>query len=226
MAAMVKPVEVPAYTVENDMEIPPDYDRPVIHSEFGARPQGFGNLLTDLELWSEQRLAALNSLRSQLAPPVIGTLDLPRQGTRIPVFAGASEVSMTLGAGHLSDSSPLSGNGNIVITSHRDGSFRVLKDLAIGDPLILKTGVSERQFVVTRQVVVTPDRVDVIDETRVPTLTLITCYPFYYVGSAPKRFVVHAELLNAEATEAAVFSGRLPSVTTEPDPVSPVKKRS
>jgi sortase A len=159
-------------------------------------------------------------LKSQLAPTVIATLELPTQDTRIPVFTGTSEASMTLGAGHLSDSSPLSGNGNIALTAHRDGSFRVLKDLAIGDPVILKTGTLERHFVITSQMVVAPDRVDVLGETSVPTLTLITCYPFHYLGSAPDRYVVHAELLNAEPTEAAAFSGELALVITEPDPIS------
>ena len=107
---------------------------------------------------------------------------------------------MTMGAGHLTDTSPLTGDGNIAVTAHRDGTFRVLKDIQAGDPIRLKVGGAYREFRVTGHEIVTPDRVDVLDPTPVTTLTLITCYPFYFVGDAPERFVLRAELVEPAST--------------------------
>jgi LPXTG-site transpeptidase (sortase) family protein len=149
---------------------------------------------TDIATWSAQRLRAFARLRAAFDPPVAAVLVLPRQEVRIPVFAGVDEVSMTLGAGHLPETAPLDGQGNIALTAHRDGPFRVLRDTAIGDPVVLRLNGRERRFTVIRQSVVGPDRVDVLDSTLATTLTLITCYPFYFVGSAPQRYVLQAEL--------------------------------
>lgn len=144
--------------------------------------------------WAAGRISAFERLRKAFSPPVIGALVLPEQGDRIPVYPGVNEIHMTLGAAHLEDTAPLDGDGNIAITAHRDGTFRVLKDVEIGDPLVLHLAGQERAFTVTRRSVVTPDRVDVLDPTPVTTLTLVTCYPFWFVGSAPERFILQAEL--------------------------------
>ncbi len=167
-------------------------------------------------LWSQRRLSAFDRLRETFAPDMIGTLVFASSDERVPVFSGDNEINMTLGAGHLQDSAPLDGSGNIAITAHRDGAFRVLKDIKVGDILILQTTAGERMFSVASTQVVTPDRVDVLDDTEVPTLTLITCHPFYYVGSAPNRFIVQAEVLPAEVTPTAEavtasFTGALPA---------------
>ncbi len=167
-------------------------------------------------LWSQRRLSAFDRLRETFAPDMIGTLVFASSDERVPVFSGDNVINMTLGAGHLQDSAPLDGSGNIAITAHRDGAFRVLKDIKVGDILILQTTAGERMFSVASTQVVTPDRVDVLDDTEVPTLTLITCHPFYYVGSAPNRFIVQAEVMPTEVTPTAEavtasFTGALPA---------------
>jgi len=178
-------------------------------------------LATDRSNWSAQRLSALGKLRASLAPEIMATLLLPNQGSRIPVFAGTSEVSMTLGAGHLQHSAPLDGSGNIALSAHRDGTFRVLKDIQAGDPVVLVVNGRERLFRVSDLSIVTPERVDVLDPTPTTTLTLITCYPFYFVGSAPKRYVVQAELVDSPQILTAIKTGTTTEIEVSGNRLSP-----
>ena len=84
--------------------------------------------------------------------------------------------------------------GNIAVAAHRDGFFRGLKDIKIGDQIELTTLEGQQTFVVSKLDIVDPFQVSVLDPTDEPVLTLITCYPFYFVGSAPERFIVRATL--------------------------------
>ena len=79
------------------------------------------------------------------------------------------------------------------MAAHRDGLFRPLKDVKVGDEIRFRTTRDEFRYKVTRTAIVKPDDVSVLAQRSQTSLTLITCYPFYYVGSAPKRFIVHAE---------------------------------
>lgn len=142
--------------------------------------------------WSTSRLAAFERLSAGVVPKPIGYLKLEHESFRIPVFAGTSETSLTLGAGHLPETSPLNGAGNAAIAGHRDGFFRRLRKIRIGDELTLTSAGKSRTYQVTHLWVVAPDDVSVLDDTTSSSLTLITCYPFYFVGHAPKRFVVRA----------------------------------
>lgn len=159
--------------------------------------------------WAPQRLKDLLRYRANDELPVAAVLRLPRQERDIPVFAGISEVTMTLGAGHLEDTSPLDGSGNIALSAHRDGSFRILKDVRDGDPLVLSINGEDRLFTVSRLQVVEPEDVSVLEPTDRTTLTLITCYPIYHVGAAPQRYIVQAELIaDSPATPEPVATGR------------------
>ena len=84
--------------------------------------------------------------------------------------------------------------GNIGIAGHRDGYFRVLKDIAVGDKILLRTLEGPKQFTIDSRAVVEVDDRSVLLDTQEQTLTLITCYPFYFVGHAPQRFIVTASL--------------------------------
>jgi sortase A len=190
-----------------------------------------GVLRTDQSFWSPQRLTAFDRLRALVQPEPSGVLELPAQNTLVPVFPGATEINMTLGAGHLLDSATLDSDGNIALTAHRDGAFRVLKDIQHGDLLILNIKGQKRKYVVKRTRVVKPDQVEVLDETGTPTLTLITCYPFYFVGSAPERFVVQGELASTGDSivtshhRATETSGLVPERFAKPTFLKPVNRR-
>jgi LPXTG-site transpeptidase (sortase) family protein len=88
--------------------------------------------------------------------------------------------------------SRLGQSDNLGIAGHRDGFFRGLKDISIGDVVELDTLARAERFVVTEITVTAPSDVEVLDPTEEPSLTLVTCYPFYFVGSAPQRYIVRA----------------------------------
>ncbi|MCJ7592570.1 MAG: class D sortase [Woeseiaceae bacterium] len=166
-------------------------------------------------LWSQTRRSEFARLKDLFHRAEIARLEFPTLDVIVPVFAGDDEVSMTLGAGHLSDTSSVQGHGNIAITSHRDGAFRVLKDLETGDRILLQTPSGTRDFRIARRLIVNPDQVDVIAPTSDTTLTLITCYPFYFVGKAPQRFIIQAELVTPESADSmtdAPLVQRLPTL--------------
>jgi sortase A len=99
---------------------------------------------------------------------------------------------LDLAAGRIEDTALPGTAGNVGIAAHRDGFFRVLKDIKEGDALVLDTPVATEHYRVEWIKITTPEDVSVIDPTPGPAVTLVGCYPFYYVGSAPKRFIVRA----------------------------------
>jgi sortase A len=112
------------------------------------------------------------------------------------IFEGTSERTLELGVGHLTASSRPETAGNVVLAAHRDTFFRPLRDVHQGDAITVTTPRGERTYQVRSTEVVQPTDVSVIRPTAHDTLTLITCYPFNFVGAAPERFIVHAEPVN------------------------------
>ena len=124
---------------------------------------------------------------------LVGMLDVPRLRLSTPVIEGDDTGTLRRAVGHLPDTPMPWKAGNSAIAGHRDGLFRPLKDVKIGDEIRFRTTREEFRYRVTGTKVVEPDDLSVLAQHSKPaTLTLITCYPFYYVGSAPKRFVIHA----------------------------------
>lgn len=124
---------------------------------------------------------------------VLGRIDIPRLGVSVAVLQGTSSRTLRLGAGHM-ESTPLPGTpGNSAIAGHRDTFFRELKDIRNHDEIQLQTTTELLHYQVDWVKVVGPDDTTVLDPSAgESTLTLVTCYPFYFVGPAPNRFVVHA----------------------------------
>jgi len=111
------------------------------------------------------------------------------------------------GVGHIEGTATPGAEGNSGIAGHRDGFFRGLKDIAAGDVIELDTLHGRESYRVERTWIVDPEDVSVLDPTTTRALTLVTCYPFYFVGSAPRRFIVRAvpagdTLAAAQPTEA------------------------
>jgi sortase A len=147
---------------------------------------------------AEQTAAFERDVKSELMPSVvsgglIGMLDVPRLQLSTPVIEGDDTRTLKRAVGHLSDTPMPWDAGNSAFAGHRDGLFRPLKDVKVGDEIRFRTTRDEFRYRVTKTSIVMPDDLSVLAPQSDPaTLTLITCYPFYYVGSAPKRFVVHA----------------------------------
>lgn len=124
---------------------------------------------------------------------ILGELQIPRVGIDAIVLEGDTSRILRRGAGHIPGTAlPTRLNGNVGIAGHRDTYFRPLRFIRPGDFIILKTPTQNYRYRVQSARVVEPNDVAVLHNTKHPTLTLVTCYPFYYVGPAPHRFIVQA----------------------------------
>lgn len=133
----------------------------------------------------------------------VGRLDIPRLGLSVMVAEGIEPKVLRKAAGHI-PGTPLPGDsGNVALAGHRDRHFRPLKDVAPGDEVLLTTPTGSFRYRVEWTRIVAPEDVHVLDPTDDPTLTLVTCYPFYYVGNAPDRFVVRARQIGWRPPDAA-----------------------
>jgi LPXTG-site transpeptidase (sortase) family protein len=123
---------------------------------------------------------------------VIGELQVPRLGLAVMVVEGDSFKNLRRAVAHLSKS-PLPGElGNVALAGHRDTFFRPLRNILLGDQITIKTPERSFDYIVESIEIVSPTDTQVLDPTVGHDLTLLTCYPFYYVGPSPKRFVVRA----------------------------------
>jgi sortase A len=123
----------------------------------------------------------------------IGMLQVPRLGISSVVLEGDDVAELLFGVGHLADTPLPWHNGNSVFAAHRDTFFRPLAGIRRNDIIKFSTADAEFEYVVRDMKIVAPTDVDVLDPTPTATLTLITCYPFDYIGAAPSRFIVTAE---------------------------------
>jgi sortase A len=150
----------------------------------------------DTSTWAPKRLAAYrDSLRDPARPNAV--LRIPNLKLAVPVYEGTSELNLNRGAARIEGTAQIGTQGNLGLAAHRDGFFRPLKDIHVGDPLYLDTIDRTLIYRVSSIRIVTPADVTVLAPTDTPSVTLVTCYPFYFVGSAPKRFIVQARLENA-----------------------------
>jgi len=146
----------------------------------------------DMQLWSPARVKAYKVAAQRKTPSTLAILSIPRLMLEVPVYDGTTDAVLDLAAGRIEDTALPGTPGNVGIAAHRDGFFRVLKDIKEGDELVLDTPVATERYRVEWIRITTPDDVSVIDPTPGPAVTLVGCYPFYHVGSAPKRFIVRA----------------------------------
>ncbi len=128
---------------------------------------------------------------------IIAKLSIPRLGAELFVVEGAGKQELRRGPGHVIGTALPGADGNCVIAGHRDTHFRILKDIRDGDDIILETKAGKFLYRVRKTEVVVPENNQPMQDTSDPELNLITCYPFYYLGAAPKRFVVQARLAGA-----------------------------
>jgi len=123
---------------------------------------------------------------------LLGRLDIPRIGVSVAVLQGTGSRTLRLGAGHIENTSLPGQSGNVGIAGHRDTYFRPLRDIRRNDRIQLQTATGQFQYQVDWIKIVSPDDVSVLAASGESALTLVTCYPFQFLGSAPKRFIVRA----------------------------------
>ena len=161
-------------------------------------------------LWSPERVQGFQASLSHDFHPPLGVLRVPRIDLEVPVLEGTDELVLNRGVGHI-DGTPRPGEpGNVGIAGHRDGFFRGLKDVTAGDVIEVETLSQRLRYRIQSLTIVSPQSVEVLEPTAEPTLTLVTCYPFYYVGSAPQRFIVRATFDGPVAFQATERRSRAP----------------
>ena len=151
----------------------------------------------DMSLWSSGRVAAFRSQETSDVRP-IGTLHIERAGIEAPIYSGSADRILDRGIGWIEGTAHPGGDGNVGLAAHRDGFFRGLKDVEIGDRITTVTWGGESVYEITALEIVGPRDVHVLAPTDDARLTLVTCHPFYFVGAAPNRFIVHAELVRRD----------------------------
>ena len=128
------------------------------------------------------------------AHAVLGRLEIPALRLSTPIVDDDDTASLLRGAGHIRGTALPGGLGNFVVAAHRDTYFRPLSGIRPGMKIRVVTAEATYTYIVDSTKIVLPDQVDVLDMGDVPQMTLITCYPFHYIGAAPKRFTVQAHL--------------------------------
>jgi LPXTG-site transpeptidase (sortase) family protein len=164
-------------------------------------PQEFDHLPTlsdagvpDTTLWAPSRIANYQRSLDADLPSVLAVLEVPSVDLKVPVYSVDTDLTMDRGAGIIGGMAFPHEPGNIGISGHRDGYFRALKDVRVGDKIILQTLDGPKRFTIDAAHVVEISDTALLQDTREQTVTLVTCYPFYFVGHAPQRFIVTASL--------------------------------
>ena len=148
----------------------------------------------DTELWAKGRIAKYEeSLEHEFDVPM-AILRVPKIDLEVAVLEGTDDLTLNRAVGWIVGTATLETMGNFGIAGHRDGYFRRLKDVVVGDEIQLETLDGTLSFVIEDISIVNPSDVHVLNPTEQPTVTLVGCYPFYFVGKAPQRYIVRAVL--------------------------------
>jgi sortase A len=164
--------------------IPIDFSSAEAHSDFGT--------------WSEKRILAYEHTLGEHIDPPLAVLRISKVHLEVPVLEGTDDLILNRGVGHILGTVGPGEKGNIGIAGHRDGFFRVLKDVHPGDTVELSTSSRTDTYLVDQIVIVHPDDTWVLQPRSISSLTLVTCYPFYFVGSAPERYIVQASMADRD----------------------------
>jgi sortase A len=151
----------------------------------------------DFRLWSEKRIKDYEASLAEQFAPAIAILRIPKINVEVPVLEGTDDLILNRGVGHVAGSANPGEDGNMAIAGHRDGFFRGLKDVVLGDTLELDTRAATETYIIDHIIIVDPSDVSVLKPRAHESLTLVTCYPFYFIGSAPKRYIVQASVADS-----------------------------
>jgi LPXTG-site transpeptidase (sortase) family protein len=146
----------------------------------------------DTSLWNAARITDYEeSLKVKTAPP-LGIFTIEKLNIKVPIYNGTDEFILDRGVGRIKGMAKMDEVGNLGISGHRDGFFRVLKDIQVGDDIEIQTTRGVESYAVTSITIIPKSDISILEPTTDKTLTIVTCYPFYFVGHAPKRYIVKA----------------------------------
>ena len=155
----------------------------------------------DQTLWAKARIAAYLESKGVNHDAPLGVLTIASIALEAPIFDGTSELTLNRGIGRIEGTADIGAAGNLGLAAHRDGFLRGLKDVRIGDTIGVESVDGTTHYRITDLSIVEPTDVYVLAPTPTPTLTLVTCYPFYFIGDAPQRYIVKGV---AEAAAASL----------------------
>lgn len=167
------------------------------------RQKGSAPVSIDFSLWSEKRIQAFRESLARHFETPLAILNIPRIHLKVPVFNGTNEAILNRGVGRIIGTAHVGGTGNLGIAGHRDGFFRGLKEMKKGDAVEVRASSAVFVYQVDDIEIVNPDDVRILKNRNVPTITLVTCYPFYFVGDAPKRYVLRCSLKQSKLLSGA-----------------------
>ena len=167
----------------------------------------------DFQLWSLKRIAAYQDSLTKKTDVPLAILRIRKISLEAPVFNDTDDLTLNRGVGRILGTAQIGQPGNLGIAGHRDGFFRGLKDIELGDTIELQLPGGTDRYSVSQIQVVAPEDTYVLRQQSEPTLTLVTCYPFYYVGSAPKRYVVTASIENSSERNQTATGVSITTVT-------------
>ena len=166
----------------------------------------------DFHLWSVKRIAAYEDSLIKKTEAPLAILRIPRINLEAPIFNDTDDLTLNRGVGRILGTAQIGEVGNLGIAGHRDGFFRGLQRMVVGDVIKIARPRRVDLYTVSQIRVVAPDDVSVLNPTATSTLTLVTCFPFYFVGRAPYRYIVTAVFQSAYqaglgADEDIIFTG-------------------
>jgi sortase A len=174
------------------------YDPPVLTPIWIQDPYTSESVLTsvpepDYSLWNKARIGHYeDALKIDSAPP-LGILTINKINLQVPIYNGTDDVTLDRGAGRIKGMAKMDEDGNLGISGHRDGFFRGMKDVQVGDDIDIETTRGTENYEVTSIIIIPKEDASVLAPTTEKKLTIVTCYPFYFVGHAPKRLIVTAK---------------------------------
>ena len=163
----------------------------------------------DFTLWNPKRVIAYGESLSAKTDLPLAILHIPKIDLEVPVFNDTDDLTMNRGVGRILGTAQIGQVGNLGIAGHRDGFFRGLKDVGLDDSVELIRPGRTDQYAITQVQIVSPEDVSVLAPTSTPTLTLVTCFPFYYVGNAPQRYVVTASYQFSSRPDESVYKNSI-----------------
>lgn len=181
-----------------------------IHSR--AELRAFQHHKVDFSLWSSKRVEQYQQALLVDSRAPVAVLRIPTIGLQVPVLEGTDDVTLNRGVGRIMGTARPLESGNMGIAGHRDGFFRGLKDIMPGDVVELESGGARASYAVDEIEIVEPNDSSVLQPRSKSTVTLVTCYPFYFIGSAPNRFIVHASLKHLILANDAQVAADNPAV--------------
>jgi sortase A len=180
----------------------------------------------DTSLWADGRIEEYReSLLHDFGVP-LAVMRIRKLEIEVPVLPGTDDLTLNRGVGWIEGTAAPGTDGNCAVAGHRDGFFRRLKDIELGDVIEVETLDGSQTYVVDDLTIVDPSNVSVLADRDLPSVTLVTCYPFYFVGSAPRRFIVRASVSSrppsGPAEESAHQNTELSGIENQKASLNPV----